>query len=181
MFDSFPTRLEVHPSYPMTDVALYGFLAVNEGIKGEIEDLEPGVHQFIPLKVIYGVATGPEQEPSVVTTMDAQGRLHRYVPERKVPVVEPTEHQYYTLWVNHRLPHGLRDPASPIVWDRNVELYPNAWLKTPGVPLVLRAEIIGDRHLWKVGLHTMISDALYERLGKYNIGSGLRFEKQIVV
>ncbi|MFM9940024.1 MAG: hypothetical protein ACKVP7_11070 [Hyphomicrobiaceae bacterium] len=181
MFDAFPSRLEVHPSYPLTDVAMYGLLAVNEGIKRAIEDIEPGVHQFVPVKVIYGVTAGPELEPAVVTTMNAQGRFHRYVPERKTPAIEPTEHQYYTLWINHRLPGTRLDPASPIVWDRNVKIYPNDWANIPGLPLVLRAEIIGNRQLWNVGVYTMISDTLYERLRRDGLGSGWRFEKQIVV
>jgi hypothetical protein len=188
MFEHFPSVLKVHPSYPLTDVTMFGFYGVCEAIKRAIEDIEPGVHQFIPFKLLYGVVEGQELEPTPVMTIDAQGNTRSFVYERKVPQVEPSVHQYYTLWNNGHFAEGVFDPASPVDWERSDHQIwnvpgkpPHTWSKTLGVPLTLRADIIGNRHLWKLNTETYVSDQLYARLKRDNLGSGWSFEKQIVV
>lgn len=182
MFDSFPTVLRVHPSYPLTDVAMFGFYGVSEAIKRAIEDIEPGVHQFVPFKLIYGVPDASALEPEPVIEVNEQGRIRRVVYDPKFPQISPTEHQYYTFWCNNRFPEETRHPESPVDWDKGRHKeWPACWSKDRGVPLALCSEIIGNRHFFRLSTEYYISDALYEHFRRNKLGSGWVFEKQIVV
>ncbi len=149
----FPSRYTFHPAVPKPpDVVVFRYWGVCEGIKEIIESVELGVHQFIPFKLIYG------------------------------PENDRIELQYYTLAIGCWLEAiNLEKSDVKISEKSDATGNPLYWMKKRNVPLVLKKEMIGDHHLWvNSRRQTFFSTALHDRLIAADLGSGWKFEKQIV-
>ncbi len=71
--------------------------------------------------------------------------------------------------------------ASDVAWREVAGLKRKLWNKKPTIPVVLKKELIAEKHFWmsKTGRYLLISDRLFELFHKENI-SGIDYEKQLV-
>ncbi|MCU9846495.1 hypothetical protein OEZ60_00560 [Defluviimonas sp. WL0024] len=133
----FPTELRLERTYGgLGDWLLldYGVMAVEEGLKALIEELDPGAHRFWPLRI------------TTRKGQDVPGRYHGMVIDRFLEAFRPEEtstkafegEDYYSI--------------------RGV------WSKAKYTSLVMSKAAIGDAHVWRERKLTdpniFISDAL---------------------
>lgn len=126
----------------------------------------------------------------------AAGGMYFVSPKIKklIEQVEPDTHQFWEI----KLQYGdivhqyflfrcatLEDyfdlQASDVAWREVAGLKRKLWNKKPTIPVVLKKELIANKHFWmsKNGRYLLLSDELYELFQKENV-SGVEYEKQIV-
>lgn len=149
----FPSRYTLNPEISKpTDIVMFGYWGMRDEIKQIIEAVEPGVHQFIPFKLIYG-------------------------PEEK-----RMELPYHTLAIGCWLePIDLDKSDVDVSESLDPSGRPLHWYKKWDVPTVLHKDKVSGHHLWvNSRRETYVSTELYDRLIETGLGSGWKFEKQIV-
>jgi len=153
-FEYYPSEAWAPPrKRPPTSWPAAGLFAVSPDVKSTIEELEPGIHQFIPLTIKCGTRA------------------------------EQVDYQYYSLRINQRIDDVLAEKSDvewrtvELKDGKSLRL----WSKKQA-PLVLPASSIKGKHLWanrEAGIDLMSGD-LYQRLLERGLTKGLRFQQQIV-
>lgn len=156
MFVHYPTEAWAPPrKRPPTSWVAAGTLGVSPDVKAAIEELEPNIHQFIPLTIKCGTRA------------------------------EHIDYPYYSLRINQRIDDVLVEKSDVEWRTYEFEGAPTIrkWSKKQE-PLVLPKASIKGKHLWgnrscSLGL-SMMSGDLYHRLVERGLTKGLSFQQQIV-
>jgi hypothetical protein len=135
----------------------FGRWIIRDDFRQSVEGLEPGVHQFIPVTILYGRSGEPiptEQPYSFLNILQCFDALDEERSEaRRAPHVKATQQGGFLHGSKLVPTHGLR----------------TAW------KLVMRKEIIAGRHLWRgdwdLHLHVFTSDDLANKLRKAKLSS----------
>ena len=139
---------------PSSWAGAYGH-AVSPDVKAAIEELEPNIHQFIPLTIKCGTRA------------------------------EHVDYQYYSLRINQRIDDVLAEKSDVEWRTYEFEGAPTIrkWSKKQE-PLVLPKASIKGKHLWWNRASSlemsMMSGELYHQLVERGLTKGLSFQRQIV-
>jgi len=154
MFAHYPSEAWAPPrKRPPTSWLAAAAFSVSPDVKATIEELESGVHQFIPLTVKSGTRA------------------------------EHVDYPYFSLRICQRIDDVLVEKSDGEWRAYEFEGAPTIrrWSKKQA-PLVLPASSIKGKHLWanrEAGIDLMSGD-LYHRLIERGLTKGLRFQQQIV-
>lgn len=156
LFMHYPSEAWAPPrKTPPTSWLAAGALSVSPDVKATIEELEPGVHQFIPLTVKSG--TRAEHVDYPYFSLRICQRIDDVLAEK-------SDVEWRTI--------ELKDGKSLRLWSKKQ------------APLVLPASSIKGKHLWSNRACSlqmnMMSGDLYHRLVERGLTKGLRFQQQIV-
>lgn len=128
-------------------------LMINAAVRRVIDSFEPGLHDFVPVELRY-VDFQPYQNEDLRSF-----------------IVYP----YFIARID-QICHAVDQEKSDIKIYR-----PGVWMKKPGKPLILKREVIRDKHLWRENTHLFCSDQLHDSLIDSRLDSGWTFDKQEVV
>lgn len=152
MMAEFPTEVRV-PRRGLTDVVIFGFFGIPAAVKDVIERFEPGVHQFIPFRLVIGKGDGEEVRDYFTLIIGQFADLAN---------VEKSD----VIWRHSSFgPHKywMKKPGVPMVFERTELGEFHLW------------------HTSKHQGMTFMSDELYRSIRKVCPMTGLRFEAQNVI
>lgn len=150
----WPSHAIAHSKYgaPTAWINAAGY-CVTPGVKETIEELAPGVHQFVPLVLEAG------------------------------PKGQRKEYSYYSIHVADRADDVIVEKSDVNWNElKHEERTIKYWSKKLSKPVVLPAASIQGKHIWwnrKCNI-LLVSGELHDRLIERGMATGLKFQEQIV-